>query len=277
MTRSALSAAALQPGGTIPTICACCGVEFHAKHVSAAYCSDACRCRAYRYRRQGRPVPGTPARIVARTQPIRPQVVQAQLMEDPDDLPLSWRTSAPEPTPAAALEVREWNGTAIQRRDADGYVNATAMCKANGKHLPHYLANDRTRQYLQALAGSVGIPTDLMVQSVVTGPNDQRGTWVHPRVAVDMARWLAPVFAVWMDGWFLESMAAPAAAAQPPQLQLPEGVHVVAATRRRAAELWYQAIKTELLRGLSGRLNPTHRTDAGLPRYVAYSWQPNLI
>ena len=32
------------------------------------------------------------------------------------------------------------------------------------------------------------------------------GTWVHPQVAVDLARWISAPFAVWMDGWFLESV-----------------------------------------------------------------------
>lgn len=32
-----------------------------------------------------------------------------------------------------ALQSRSWNGTSIQRRTVDGFVNATAMAKANGK------------------------------------------------------------------------------------------------------------------------------------------------
>lgn len=105
------------------------------------------------------------------------------------------------------IDCRIWNGVEIQRRPSDGYVNATAMCKANGKHLPHYMANDRTGQYLQALSGSVGIPTDLLKQTITTGLNHLRGTWIHPRLAVDLARWISPAFAVWMDGWFLDAAA----------------------------------------------------------------------
>ena len=103
------------------------------------------------------------------------------------------------------LEVRVWEGTPIQRR-ADGYVNATAMCKANGKHLPHYMANERTKQYLQALSPVVGIPTTDLVQAIQGGQPDLQGTWIHPRLAVDLARWISPAFAVWMDGWFLEEL-----------------------------------------------------------------------
>lgn len=106
-----------------------------------------------------------------------------------------------------SLDARVWAGTAIQRRLIDGYVNATAMCQANGKQWPHYRANDRTAQYLQALSRSLGIPMDLLARSITTGPNDLRGTWIHPRLAVDLARWISPAFAVWMDGWFLEAAA----------------------------------------------------------------------
>ncbi|MGA1023577.1 MAG: KilA-N domain-containing protein [Aquiluna sp.] len=105
------------------------------------------------------------------------------------------------------LSSRIWNETSITRRVTDGYVNATAMCKANGKHLPHYMANERTSEYLQALSGSVGIPTDLLRQTITTGQNHLRGTWIHPRLAVDLARWISPDFAVWVDGWLLDELA----------------------------------------------------------------------
>lgn len=34
----------------------------------------------------------------------------------------------------------------------------------------------------------------------------RQGTWIHERVSVDLARWLSPDFAVWMDGWVLEAL-----------------------------------------------------------------------
>ena len=33
------------------------------------------------------------------------------------------------------------------------------------------------------------------------------GTWIHPQLAVDLARWVSAPFAVWMDGWFLEQVS----------------------------------------------------------------------
>ncbi len=110
---------------------------------------------------------------------------------------------------ASGLVVRTWNDAPISRRDGDGYADATAMCQANGKLYADYQRLDRTAAYLQALAASLGIPADQLVITTTTGPNHLRGTWVHPRLAVDLARWLSPQFAVWMDGWFLEQVGQP--------------------------------------------------------------------
>lgn len=112
---------------------------------------------------------------------------------------------------ASGLVVRTWNDAPISRRDSDGYADATAMCQANGKLWKNYHQNDRTTEYIQALSDSLGLPTTELVRTTATGPNHLRGTWVHPRLAVDLARWLSPQFAVWMDGWFLEQLQQPAA------------------------------------------------------------------
>jgi len=107
---------------------------------------------------------------------------------------------------STGLSVRTWNDAPITRRDGDGFADATAMCQANGKRWNHYQENERTTAYLQALSDHLGISADQLVITTATGPNHLRGTWVHPRLAVDLARWLSPQFAVWMDGWFLEQL-----------------------------------------------------------------------
>jgi hypothetical protein len=106
------------------------------------------------------------------------------------------------------LLTRTWNDTEISRRESDDYVNATAMCKANGREWFTYSRSSRAQEYMAALAGvtaDLRSPADL-VQTITTGPNELRGTWVHPRLAVDLARWISPAFAVWMDGWLLEGL-----------------------------------------------------------------------
>jgi hypothetical protein len=105
------------------------------------------------------------------------------------------------------MESRVWNGTPIHRRAADGYVNATAMCKAGRKLWKNYHQNDRARSYIAALSAVAGNPATEdhgLIHTIKGGRPELQGTWVHPRLAVDLARWISPAFAVWMDGWFLE-------------------------------------------------------------------------
>lgn len=128
-------------------------------------------------------------------------------------------------------------------------MNATAMCKANGREWFTYARSGRTQEYVEALASHLGVTADLrspsngspqiptaLVRNITTGPNDLRGTWIHPRLAVDLARWISPAFAVWMDGWFLESHQRPTCHS------LPAGVHVVAESPEQAKWLWMDAV-----------------------------------
>lgn len=95
----------------------------------------------------------------------------------------------------------------IHQRLRDGYVNATAMCRVAGKQWAHYNSNSGTDAFLQALEGSLGIPRNQIVQTIVTGSNDARGTWVHPQVAINLAQWLSPDFAVKVTQWVLDWMS----------------------------------------------------------------------
>lgn len=213
--------------------CKACSELFLTRHPYALFCCVNCKVRFHYYAKQGRPVP--------------PRLPQAQRLPEAHQLPLAVTPTVVTPTKAlppasAGMETRIWNGTAIQRR-ADGFINATAMAKAGGKHLPHYMVNVRTVEYLQALSGSVGIPTDLLVETTMTGPNEQRGTWVHPRLAVDLARWISPAFAVWMDGWFLESLE-----------QKPERPSAAQLSNKELCGLWLTAIELDLQGALAKAL-----------------------
>ena len=119
------------------------------------------------------------------------------------------------PIDQSALVSRSWNGTPISRRTTDGYVNATAMCKANGKQWNDYWRTDRATAYLEALRTETGIPVSSLCLSLKGGSH--QGTWVHPQVAVDLARWISAPFAVWMDGWFLGELNRQATTPSSPQ------------------------------------------------------------
>ena len=241
--------------------CAVCGDRFLTGYPYTLYCGPECRQEAAAERLRGR-------------QPLPPARAGRQASE-----------------PAAVtggIETRAWHGAPIHRRESDGWVNATAMCQAGGKRWNDYIRLDRTSEYVCALqhaitgqtrcaAAVAGNPATLpaVIETRQGGAPHLQGTWVHPRLAVDLARWISPAFAVWMDGWFLESMGQP----QPkPQPTLRKGVYVIADTRREAAELWWAALRDDVMGALSRRHNPTYRTDAGLPYVYSYRWeQPSLL
>jgi hypothetical protein len=54
-----------------------------------------------------------------------------------------------------------------------------------------WLSNERTKETIRHLSRSTGIPVDLLVDVISTGKNDQRGTWIHPRLATRFAIWVS--------------------------------------------------------------------------------------
>jgi hypothetical protein len=108
---------------------------------------------------------------------------------------------------AMSIIKHEYNGLHIPQRPTDGYVNATAMCKASGKLLGDYLRLKSTKEYFEALAPSMGIPITALVQ-VFQGGNDQdeQGTWVHPEVAVDLGKWCSVDLRIAVNRWVVDWM-----------------------------------------------------------------------
>ena len=86
-------------------------------------------------------------------------------------------------------------------RDCDGYINATALCKAGGKLFNNYHQNKQTLAYVQALEQNTGISDSKLIQ-IKKGKNG--GTWVHPRVATHLAQWISSEFAVQVTAWISE-------------------------------------------------------------------------
>jgi hypothetical protein len=96
------------------------------------------------------------------------------------------------------------NSCTIVMREEDGYINVSELCKAGGKAFKHWNVNDRSKAFLTVLKRSVGIPTDLLISSIMTGPNETRGTWAHPQVAINIAQWISPEFDVQVSKWVYE-------------------------------------------------------------------------
>lgn len=94
----------------------------------------------------------------------------------------------------------------IYQRFSDGYVNATAMCKAAGKEFSDYKKLVTTKAYVNELSSALTIPQDGLIDSIVGGVPQMQGTWVHPQVAIHLAQWLSPKFAVLVSKWVFDWM-----------------------------------------------------------------------
>lgn len=95
----------------------------------------------------------------------------------------------------------------IHQRVKDGFVNATAMCKAGGKAWADYNRLGVTQAFFSALSADMGIPITELVQSIRGGEPTLQGTWVHPQVAINLAQWLSPQFAVKVTKWIMDWMS----------------------------------------------------------------------
>jgi hypothetical protein len=61
---------------------------------------------------------------------------------------------------SSANVTHEFNGIKISQRIADGYLDATAMCKATGKLFADYHRLKTTQEFLEALSLNMGTADD---------------------------------------------------------------------------------------------------------------------
>lgn len=112
------------------------------------------------------------------------------------------------------------DGNVINQRASDGYIHATALCRAVGREWNHYWDTDRTQAFIAELAIDTKLPPATLVHVIRGGRSS--GTWVHPQVAINLAQWLSPRFAVQVSKWVHEWMSGggvPARSAMPVHLQ----------------------------------------------------------
>ena len=109
----------------------------------------------------------------------------------------------------------------VIRRSLDGRINLTQLCKAGHKTFKHWFELKRTKAFLEALKSSVVIPTNESFGSSETlahiqanelvvyegGANNDRATWGHPQVAINIAQWISPEFDVKVSQWIYELAA----------------------------------------------------------------------
>lgn len=89
------------------------------------------------------------------------------------------------------------------RFNSDGWINATDVAKRFGKKPVEWLRLPASERYMKALAKALGMETKVglshfgLVEAERGGKTP--GTWLHPKLAVNFARWLDDDFAVWCD------------------------------------------------------------------------------
>ena len=124
------------------------------------------------------------------------------------------------------------NGISVLSRE-DGFINATAMCKAGNKKFNNWYQLESSKELIKALEEAinceVGIPTDLKIAEtgipvsaisdtripvsgnyevidIKKGGNDKKaqGSWIHPDLAVQLAQWISPIFSLQVSKWVRE-------------------------------------------------------------------------
>lgn len=94
--------------------------------------------------------------------------------------------------------IKSWNDYTIRIRE-DRYVSLTDMAYASGKRPPDWNRLDSSKAYLKALSSVLKINTDDLVLVVQGGNSGDQGTWAHPLVAIQFARWVSPEFGIWCN------------------------------------------------------------------------------
>jgi len=98
------------------------------------------------------------------------------------------------------MSILTYNGQNITQRP-DGYVNATQMCQANGKQIGDWLKTQDAERYMNAISTVTNIPLTDLIKKIKPDVNKGigGGTWIHPKLAIKLARWISVEFELWCD------------------------------------------------------------------------------
>lgn len=86
--------------------------------------------------------------------------------------------------------------------DERNFLDATSIAKHFDKFVKDYLKTAQTQDYINALAQNLSVGNIILTANdlvVVRQGGAIQGTWLHPKLAVNFARWLSADFAVWCD------------------------------------------------------------------------------
>lgn len=127
------------------------------------------------------------------------------------------------------LQIFSYNNSNVTFRNNDGvvFVNATDMAKPFGKQPIHYLRNDSTKEFLNAISQTTNSHIENLINTIQGGNNP--GTWMHEDVALDFAQWLSPMFRVWCNQKIKELLTTGTVTIQSPEAKIAEGYRLAMA------------------------------------------------
>ncbi|MCF7540614.1 KilA-N domain-containing protein [Pseudomonas petrae] len=90
------------------------------------------------------------------------------------------------------------------RFNTEGWLHATKLADRFGKRIDHWLDNAETLEYIRALDEHLtGVESTISNTRnsgyLVSRRGNGGGTWLHPKLAINFARWLSAKFSVWCD------------------------------------------------------------------------------
>lgn len=88
------------------------------------------------------------------------------------------------------------------------YVNLTKMCKVNKCRLDNYFSNKGTKEYIDTLATTLNISKSQLIIRRVGGTPTEQGTYAHPLIAIHLAQWISPEFAIAVSNLFHKYLKA---------------------------------------------------------------------
>lgn len=115
------------------------------------------------------------------------------------------------------------NGVEINQRSLDGFIDATAMAKAYGKNLSHWIRLDSTWDLFVAKAKQLDLKFNCphlgnseytrvteffssLIERKQGAPECGGGTWLDPKLSIHLAMWLSPEFGLVVSDIVLDWM-----------------------------------------------------------------------
>jgi hypothetical protein len=99
------------------------------------------------------------------------------------------------------LKVFDYQGSKIQFEEVEGKImaNATLMCAAFGKRANDWQNTKSAKRYIEAITSKNGFAENQLLITRLGGNVEERGTWIHEKLILSLARWLNVDFEVWCD------------------------------------------------------------------------------